>query len=671
MNNFLHRIQFLVVLTGLMMVNANAQEFFGAGNTGQIQVSSSSQMQGTDHENTINGSGMDAELIEVSRFLSQASFGYRREDIEAIAQQGIEAWMDEQLNMQPNLLTEDMWANWQRILDVRNDQFNNYLADIIMYRQMSASIINSDSIAPPLTQEEVEEHRIYYEEDVYGPYGLHFNNIWWQNAMTKEDQLRQRVAFALSQIFVVSSNSDLYDHADALTFYYDILLNHAFGNFRDIIEEVTYSPAMGFYLSHLNNSKAIPEENIHPDENYAREIMQLFTIGLYELNNDGTRKQDNNGYDIPTYSNADIKELARVFTGLGPSALDARMVESGAIYWTDEPYFGLGLYGMSKQDPLTMYEEYHDSGSKSLLKGLEIPAGQDGDEDISMALDFLFNHANTGPFICRQLIQRLVKSNPSPDYINRVANAFNDNGQGVRGDMSAVVKAILLDEEARSCEDMMAFENGKLSEPILRHLFISKMADLRPYKYYEYVTFTSYDSAGVQYHLFDDYVDPATTELDYWHNGFGIYDVIKQYPLVSPTVFNFYLPDHKPVGALTNNDLYGPEYKIHDTSTAINYINMVWENVGNPWWNYLWWNWNERFTQFEPVYERYGDILADDLEKFIHHIDIEFTQGQMSEELKQNLRNFSSEVPDWVEDFRVAKYMIYLVMISPDFTIEK
>lgn len=671
MNNFIHRIQFLVVLTGLMIVNANAQEFFGAGNTGQIQVSSSSQMQGTDHENTINGSGMDAELIEVSRFLSQASFGYRREDIQAVAQQGIEAWMDAQLNMQPNLLTEDMWANWQRILDVRNDQFNNYLADIIMYRQMSASIINSDSIAPPLTQEEVEEHRIYYEEDVYGPYGLHFNNIWWQNAMTKEDQLRQRVAFALSQIFVVSSNSDLYDHADALTFYYDILLNHAFGNFRDIIEEVTYSPAMGFYLSHLNNSKAIPEENIHPDENYAREIMQLFTIGLYELNIDGTRKQDNNGYDIPTYSNADIKELARVFTGLGPGALDARMVESGAIYWTDEPYFGLGLYGMSKQDPLAMYEEYHDSGSKSLLNGLEIPAGQDGDEDISMALDFLFNHANTGPFICRQLIQRLVKSNPSPDYINRVANAFNDNGQGVRGDMSAVVRAILLDEEARSCEGMMAFENGKLSEPILRHLFISKMADLRPYKYYEYVTFTSYDSAGVQYHLFDDYVDPATTELDYWHNGFGIYDVIKQYPLVSPTVFNFYLPDHKPVGALTDNDLYGPEYKIHDTSTAINYINMVWENVGNPWWNYLWWNWNERFTQFEPVYERYGDILADDLEKFIHHIDIEFTQGQMSEELKQNLRNFSSEVPEWVEDFRVAKYMIYLVMISPDFTIEK
>lgn len=140
---------------------------------------------------------------------------------------------------------------------------------------------------------------------------------------------------------------------------------------------------------------------------------------------------------------------------------------------------------------------------------------------------------------------------------------------------------------------------------------------------------------------------------------------------MSPTVFNFYLPDHQPVGEIAANGLVAPEFKIHDTTTAINYLNGIWDYVGNPWWNYIWWNWEDRFTQMQPSYDRYLEVYYDGIESFIHHLDIEFTSGQMRDDLKQTLRDFAEEVPEWVEDEMIAKYMIYLVMISPDFTIEK
>lgn len=648
-----------------------AQQYFNADNNQNISITSSPALSETEAFNTMNGKGLDGKLMEASRFLSQASFGMRFEEVKRVADIGFEAWMDEQMAVPPSYLTEEMWYNWQRILDAHEESFTDYLAEIILYRQMSASEIKPDSIAPPLTEEEVREERLFYIDDIFGPTGLHFNNAWWERVMIGEDQLRQRVAYALSQILVVSSNSDLGNEAEALCYYYDILLEHAFGNFRDLLEDVTLSPAMGFYLSHLNNPKAIPEESIHPDENYAREVMQLFTIGLYELNIDGSRKKDAQGNDIPTYNNTDIKEMARIFTGLGPSQLDQRMYEAGDITWTDEAYFGLDFYVMSKEDPLIMYQEWHDEGEKSLMDGLEIPAGQDGMTDIGMALDFLFNHDNTGPFISRQLIQRLVKSNPSPQYIERVARIFNNNGRGERGDLASVVKAILLDPEARECEDMMDPFNGKMAEPLLRRSFLSRMADLMPYLYYEYYTISSYDSAGVSLEVYEEYLDPEETELDYWNNGYEDYDRYKQFMLMSPTVFNFYLPDHQPVGEIAANGLVAPEFKIHDTSTAINYLNGIWDYVGNPWWNYIWWNWEDRFTQMQPSYDRYLEVYYDGIESFIHHLDIEFTSGQMRDDLKQTLRDFAEEVPEWVEDEMIAKYMIYLVMISPDFTIEK
>ncbi len=231
---------------------------------------------------------------------------------------------------------------------------------------------------------------------------------------------------------------------------------------------------MGLYLSHLNNPKSNDEENIHPDENFAREAMQLFSIGLYELNPNGTRKLDSFGQDVPTYGQTQIKEFAKIWTGLGISKVLPNM-------YTDEPYFGLGIYGSDLTQPMKMYEEEHESGEKELLGGFTVPAGQTGMEDIEDAIDNLFNHPNVGPFIGRRLIQRMVKSNPSPEYIERVTRAFNDNGQGERGDMKAVIKTILLDDEARSCEWISDKSQGMLREPMIRYTNFARGTAIEQY----------------------------------------------------------------------------------------------------------------------------------------------------------------------------------------------
>jgi uncharacterized protein (DUF1800 family) len=258
-------------------------------------------------------------------------------------------------------------------------------------------------------------------------------DAWWKAVMQSDDQLRQRVAFALSEILVVSDlNNDLRSQPEGMVTYYDLLLTHAFGNFRDLLEAVTLSPIMGTYLSHLGNEKADDALNIRPDENYAREVMQLFTIGLDELNQDGTAKLDANGNTIATYGQAEIEGFARVFTG-----------------WT---FAGSETFKRKSRDyvaPMQAFEEYHSQRQKTLLNGDIIPQGYSAQESLQLALDNLFNHQNVAPFISKQLIQRLITSNPTPQYVERIASVFNDNGEGVRGDLAAVVKAIYLDDEAR------------------------------------------------------------------------------------------------------------------------------------------------------------------------------------------------------------------------------
>lgn len=661
----------IIILLLAAQVKLDSQEYLNWDNGQHLKITTSDNFNNYSGLNTMDESGLDAQLMEASRFLSQATFGMKYQDILQVSNLDFEAWIDHQMMLEPNYLNELMWENWDRILEDHPRGFGRYLAELITDRQIAARAIKADSIAPPLTNAEVESEREKYIQTIIGPYTLHFNNAWWHTILTAKDQLRQRVAYALSQILVVSSQSELANEAEALCYYYDLLLKNAFGNYRDLLLDISYSPAMGLYLSYLNNPKTDPESNVHPDENFARELMQLFTIGLYELNQDGTRKLDASGRFIPSYNNSDIKQLARVFTGLGPGGLDERMEANGEIPWTTKAYFGQSFHTISKQTPMKMYQEHHDIGEKNLLNNLHLPEGQHGDEDIRMVIDFLFNHPNVGPFICRQLIQRMIKSNPSPEYIERVANVFNDNGEGTRGDLAAVVKAILLDEEARSCADMQSFNNGKLKEPLMRHIIISRMSDMRAYRKYDEYSFTSYDSAGIIKRNIEEEIDPLTETVDYWNNGFQNNVLYNQYALMSPSVFNFYQPDHQPVGDISSEQLVAPEYKIHDTRTAISYLNGIWNYVGNPWYNNLWVIWQERFARIEPDYQRYAQQYTWGLENYIHYLDIEFTNGKMSDHLRMTIRQFDEECPEWVSDEIKAKYIIYLVMISPDFTIDK
>lgn len=613
----------------------NQQDFFGAGEMEGISVSSSSDSDGQDAINTINGSGMDAHLMEAARFLGQASMGYNYDEVVRTAGMGFEAWVDEQLNLSYEPLTPQMEEIWDQLYSW---QYDYYLE---LYKE--------EFPGAPIDDEAVE----YIDQNIYGPWAVDFHYSWWQNTIENDDQLRQRAAYALSQILVISSASDLVDNAETLTTFYDIFLNNAFGNYKDILMEVTLHPAMGLYLSHYNNPKEIPSENLHPDENYAREVMQLFSIGLYELNTDGTRKVDADGNFVPTYNNGDIKQMARVFTGLGPGGVMPNP-------WVDEPRFNLDWYLALKDIPMIMYEDWHEPGEKVLLGDVVLPAGQPGMVDIEMAIDFLFNHPNVGPFISRQLIQRLVKSNPSPAYISRVASAFNNNGNGVRGDMGAVFSAILLDDEARSCAGSLDPDNGKLLEPLLRVSHIAKAFPIDCMK----------DSIYV---VNGDTLDQTPCQKTrYWLNGFDQANDLRQAPLRAPSVFNFYLPDHQPVGEMTQRGLYGPEFKIHDSSTAINYINSVFVATI---WNYFGGSWDTEYNEDLGYLALNTDLLEEmreeDIEEVLHYFDIILTNGSMNELLLTELRAFVEEQPPWTGPYNHVRGALMLTLMSPDYTIKK
>ena len=333
---------------------------------------------------------------EASRFLAQASYGSSPKDIRALTGRTANEWIETQFSRPATSLLNTM-RYWQQ--------------------RSGRAISLTDA-----------------------------HNAWWYSTV-QQDQLRQRVAFALSQIFVVSTNGDVSHFPKGIASYYDMLARNAFGNFRQLLEDVTLHPMMGVYLTHIGNHKerfdSTGKLTQAPDENYAREVMQLFTIGLEQLNLDGTPKKDAQGRPIPTYSNNDVIGLARVFTGWSWNG--------GRL--THECFFRAGYCAANTNEretrPMVAYDQYHSTLEKRFL-GTTIAEGQSSTTaDLKVALDTLFNHPNIGPFIGRQLIQRLVTSNPSPAYVRRVASAFNNNGQGVRGDMKAVIRAVLLDEEAR------------------------------------------------------------------------------------------------------------------------------------------------------------------------------------------------------------------------------
>ncbi len=588
-------MRFYLAFSSLFLVFfLNAQQysdFIGAGHDNGITVTTShNQNADNQGDKTVDGFPITnpEQLNDASRFLAQATLGADYETIQMTAAMGYDAWLEEQFSLPITSLT------------------------------------NSTSM---VTQP---------DEEFEGFFFVNVRDGWWQSAMTSPDMLRQRIGLAMSEIFVVSSfGSDLLEDGGlGMTNYYDMLLNHSFGNYRNMLFDVSMHPIMGFYLSHLNNPKTQPALNIHPDENYAREVMQLFSIGLYELNNDGTRKLDGSGAVIPTYDNNDIKEFAKIFTGLGDGSAN-------------------GQFGIPPDDvnsvfvvPMKMYEEHHEPGPKFLLNNAAVAGGQSGMEDINAAIDNLHNHPNVGPFIGKALIQFLVSSNPSPDYVNRVANAFNDNGTGQRGDFQAVIKAILLDPEARNCDALSNPSAGKLREPIVRWTHISRALNAIP-------------KLGI-------HQNPA----------FLFVSSTGQYPQYSPSVFNFFQPDYQPNGPISDNGFVAPVFQIHNSSSSIGYINQV----------DLWTTKNAVTTIFDPAEEEhlgapYDDefttstlnitdelAMASEPDLLLDRLDILLTHGHLSSESRATILNALDQLSDPKERVDMA---IYLIMISPDYAILK
>jgi uncharacterized protein (DUF1800 family) len=359
---------------------------------------------------------------------------------------------------------------------------------------------------------------------------------FFSNAVNGPDQLRQRVAFALLNQFVVSAITD--NDAPELVPYLQILQNDAFANFRTVMEDVSLSPTMGLYLNMVNNDKANATTGTAANENYARELMQLFTIGLSLLNPDGTPQLDSSGNLIPTYGETTIQNFAKVYTGW------TYPTESGATLKEHNPAYFVG--------PMVVYEANHDTTSKTLLNGLVLPAGQTAQQDLQAALDNIFAHQNIAPFVSKQLIQHLVTSNPSPAYVERVALAFNNDGTGVKGNLAAVVKAILLDNEARAGDQdplNAPATGGKLREPVF--YLASMMRGL-----------------GAT-------VNDANTLTSVATN-------LGQQLFYPPSVFNYFAPSYQIPLTLTGSStllgpqvLLGPEFQLQTPSSAVGRYNTV------------------------------------------------------------------------------------------------
>jgi uncharacterized protein (DUF1800 family) len=454
---------------------------------------------------------------------------------------------------------------------------------------------------------------------------------WWKTTVTAPDQLRQRVAFALSELFVVSDvNSTLGGTPRGMANYYDILVRGAFGNFRDVLEQVTLSPVMGVYLSSLRNAKPTFEKSTgkqltFADENFAREVMQLFTIGLNELQPDGTLKLDAMGLPIPTYNQATITETARVFTGwafTGDTTVNSNFRGAASNYLA----------------PMALYPAFHDDGAKTIVRGVQVPASQGGAADLKQTLDALFNHPNTAPFVARALIQRLTTSNPSPGYVYRVAQAFANNGAGVRGDLGAVVRAVLMDYEARSPAVAATASFGKLKEPVLRMTALLR----------------AYNGASNAGRYAGGFMVPENT--------------MSEAALRSPTVFNFFAPSYRQPGLIAGSGLDSPEFQIVNDSTAISVPNFLW--------NVTYGNRSATNMADTAVGLQLDPLLAvaDDSQALIDQTNLVLTGGQLPKAISDRLVTALNTMPSYgVQSNRVERVRsaIYLTLTVPGGAVQK
>ena len=476
---------------------------------------------------------------------------------------------------------------------------------------------------------------------------------WWQYAITAPDQLRQRMALALSEILVISQDSSLSGDNEGVTAYYDLLVREAFGNYRQLLEDVTLSPMMGTYLSMIRNRKPNTRTGSQPDENYAREIMQLFTIGLSKLNADGTLLLDGSGNPIPTYTQADIVGLAHVFTGWGP-----HFDPTNPPKWSDGTTAtadGWFQWGWDPLQPMTLNTHYVDLTAQQIVGGVIVPANLTGPQRLKLALDTLFKHPNVGPFLARQLIQRFVTSNPSPAYVGRVAAAFNDNGAGVRGDLGATLRAVLLDPEARQAVSPSDHTSGKLVEPLIRMTRMFRAFSPTPPPH----------AATGDNRLFLNFV----------------WDMQEQSPLMSPTVFNFFKPGFTQPGAIAAAGLVSPEFQIFNDTTAMWGVNRNFSMIN-------WGIWvgepsggndssvlNLDLTEPLGILMAAGRTHAAAQAALVDYFNQRLLGGGMSAFLRQKILDTYASLPTWfnysaANERQRVQMGLYLVLFSPEFNVQ-
>jgi uncharacterized protein (DUF1800 family) len=509
--------------------------------------------------------------MQASRFLAQASMGATRAEIASVKKQGLSTWIDAQMAM-PQSMSRFDW------------------------------LVSKGFDAP---------------DNRFGNSGV-FDSASWKKIISAPDTLRQRVTLALSEILVVAIDglNAVGWKAFVAASHLDLLESNAFGNYRDLLGKVSTSAAMGEYLTFRGNLKYNPITGAMPDENYAREIMQLFSIGLVQLNLDGSLQLPD-GKAVETYSLSDITGLARIFTGWDFNPQDE---------YKTSPNFA--------RRPMVQIAGRHETGPSTFLN-TTIPAGLDGQTSLNMTLDVLFAHQNIAPFISKQFIQKLVTSNPSPAYIKRIAAVFKNDGTGVKGNLAAVIRAILLDSEARDDGQVMSATNttfGKQREPILRFAAWARA----------YGASTTTDTWSI-----NDTSDPGKK--------------LAQSPLRSPSVFNFFSPGYVPPNsAIANASLVAPEFGLTNETTVAGYINYMQNTVSNG------------QNDVKPDYTSL-QAIADDAQSLINEINLVLAAGQITNPTLALIKNAIGSMPSGTATYRNNRIYaaLTLVLAAPEFIVLK
>ena len=566
-------------------------------------------------------------LTDASRFLQQATFGATDAEIHNVSQNGYQSWLSQQFALPQNNTIEPGVEQ--------------------------ALVLNDPN--PPCAASDVTCNATLFLQNTNSE--EYVQNAFWQSALTAPDELRQKMQYALSEIFGISGQTfAVQSMPRGEANYSDMLGKDSFGNFQNLLQDVTLNPEMGQFLNMLGNDKG--NATTDPDENYAREVMQLFTIGLYQLNDDGSQKLDGSGNPIPTYSNTDVMALAAVFTGFSWQ-IPGDTTEAGwsnCCQYVGPPVGATPGYGEDLL-PMTDYPDHHSIVEKDFL-GVTIPASTtpDPNGDLKTALDTLFNHPNAPPFFCRQLIQHLVTSNPSPAYISHCSAAFKTGayttsisgtpvtyGQGARGDLQATIAAILLDPAARTLltDTTAASQYGKVREALLR--------------YTEWARAFSAQSRNGGYWIGSS-EDPIY--------GLG------QMTLRSPTVFNWFAPNYVPPGtSISAAGLMGPEFQMTNVTTVVGYLNYMQDAIG------------ANAQNGPDIFSAYGPELglAATPQALVDRMNLLLMAGQMNSTLETAIVNAVSAInlPTSDQDAYNAalaarvETAAYLTLASPDFTAQQ